>query len=71
VAMKRMAASGGYYIAMGAGSEGRIYAEPTTWTGSIGVIIPRYDVSKLAKKVAGEVGSLENRTVQGCPEPVS
>jgi protease-4 len=50
VSMKRMAASGGYYIAMGAGSEGRIYAEPTTWTGSIGVIIPRYDVSKLAEK---------------------
>jgi protease-4 len=48
VSMTRMAASGGYYVAMGAGPEGRIYAEPTTWTGSIGVIIPRYDVSKLA-----------------------
>ncbi len=48
VAMKRMAASGGYYIAMGAGPEGVIYAEPTTWTGSIGVIIPRYDLSGLA-----------------------
>ncbi|MFQ5733779.1 MAG: signal peptide peptidase SppA [Planctomycetaceae bacterium] len=43
VVMKRMAASGGYYIAMGAGPEARIYAEPTTWTGSIGVIIPRYN----------------------------
>jgi len=50
VAMQRMAASGGYYIAMGAGTQGKIYAEPTTWTGSIGVIIPRYDVSKLAEK---------------------
>lgn len=48
VSMGRMAASGGYYVAMGAGPEGKIYAEPTTWTGSIGVIIPRYDVSKLA-----------------------
>jgi len=48
VAMGRMAASGGYYVAMGAGPEGVIYAEETTWTGSIGVIIPRYDVSKLA-----------------------
>lgn len=48
VSMSRMAASGGYYVAMGAGPEGRIYAEPTTWTGSIGVIIPRYNVSKLA-----------------------
>ena len=35
VQMKRMAASGGYYIAMGAGTKGRIFAEPTTWTGSI------------------------------------
>ncbi len=48
VAMKRIAASGGYYAAMGCGPQGRIYAEPTTWTGSIGVIIPRYDVSGLA-----------------------
>jgi protease-4 len=50
VQMKRIAASGGYYIAMGAGPEGRIFAEPTTWTGSIGVIIPRYDLTKLAEK---------------------
>lgn len=48
VCMKRMAASGGYYISMGCGPEGKIFAEPTTWTGSIGVIIPRYDVSGLA-----------------------
>lgn len=50
VAMQRMAASGGYYVAMGAGPEGRIFAEPTTWTGSIGVIIPHYDVSQLAEE---------------------
>jgi len=50
VQMKRMAASGGYYIAMGAGPEARIFAEPTTWTGSIGVILPRYDFSKIAEK---------------------
>lgn len=48
VQMKRLAASGGYYVSMGAGPEGKIFAEPTTWTGSIGVIIPRYDISKLA-----------------------
>ncbi|MBT6493744.1 MAG: signal peptide peptidase SppA, partial [Planctomycetaceae bacterium] len=48
VAMQRMAASGGYYIAMGAGEGAPIYVEPTTWTGSIGVIIPRYDLSELA-----------------------
>ncbi len=50
VSMKRMAASGGVYVAMGVGEKGKIFAEPTTWTGSIGVIIPRYDVSKLAEK---------------------
>ena len=49
VQMKRMAASGGYYIAMGAGPKAKIFAEPTTWTGSIGVILPRYDLSKLAE----------------------
>ncbi|MCA9058371.1 MAG: S49 family peptidase, partial [Planctomycetaceae bacterium] len=47
-AMKRLAASGGYYIAMGIGPEGKIYVEPTTWTGSIGVIIPRYNAAGLA-----------------------
>ena len=50
VQMTRMAASGGYYVAMGAGPAAKIYAEPTTWTGSIGVIIPRYDVSQLASE---------------------
>ena len=51
VSMARIAASGGYYIAMGAGPDAKIFAEPTTWTGSIGVIIPHYDVSKLGEKV--------------------
>ncbi len=51
VSMKRMAASGGYYVAMAAGEEGVIFAEPTTWTGSLGVIIPRFDMSGLAEKV--------------------
>ena len=50
VAMKRIAASGGYYIAMGIGEQGRIYVEPTTWTGSIGVIIPRYNATELVQK---------------------
>lgn len=50
VQMKSMAASGGYYVAMGAGEKAKIFAEPTTWTGSIGVIIPHYEVSDLAEK---------------------
>ncbi|MDZ4821293.1 MAG: signal peptide peptidase SppA [Planctomycetota bacterium] len=51
VSMGGLAASGGYYIAMAVGSEPEtIYAEPTTWTGSIGVIIPHYDISALLEK---------------------
>lgn len=58
VAMKRLAASGGYYISMGIGPEGKIFAEPTTWTGSIGVIIPRYNASELASKIGVTVEPL-------------
>lgn len=47
VSMKGLAASGGYYIAMAAGKEGKIFAEPTTWTGSIGVIMPHFDLVEL------------------------
>lgn len=58
VQMKGIAASGGYYIAMGAGPDAPVYAEPTTWTGSIGVIVPRYDASDLAEKVGVKSDSL-------------
>lgn len=51
VSMRRLAASGGYYVSMGAGPEGLLFAEPTTWAGSIGVIIPHYDISGLADKI--------------------
>ncbi|HEY6564023.1 MAG TPA: signal peptide peptidase SppA [Pirellulaceae bacterium] len=48
VSMGSLAASGGYYVAMAVGDQERsIFAEPTTTTGSIGVIIPHYDVSGL------------------------
>lgn len=48
VSMGSICASGGYYMAMAAGEgEDIIYAEPTTWTGSIGVVIPHYDLSGL------------------------
>ncbi|MEW4530564.1 signal peptide peptidase SppA [Maioricimonas sp. JC845] len=59
VTMGRIAASGGYYVAMGAGPDSPIFVEPTTWTGSIGVIVPRYDVSKLAEKIGVESDSLQ------------
>lgn len=48
VSMGGMAASGGYYVSMAVGDqEQSIYAEPTTVTGSIGVIIPHYDITGL------------------------
>lgn len=51
VSMGGLCASGGYYVAMAVGDEpNSIYAEPTTWTGSIGVIIPHYDFSGLLEK---------------------
>jgi protease IV len=46
VSMGSVCASGGYYVAMAVGNQpNSIFAEPTTWTGSIGVIIPHFDVS--------------------------
>jgi protease IV len=51
VSMGAVAASGGYYAAMAAGPNPKtIYAEPSCWTGSIGVIIPHYDVSALLNR---------------------
>jgi protease IV len=48
VSMGGIAASGGYYVAMAVGeTPDTIFAEPTTWTGSIGVIIPHYNASEL------------------------
>lgn len=46
VSMGGLCASGGYYLAMSVGDqEDTVFAEPTTWTGSIGVIIPHFDLS--------------------------
>jgi protease-4 len=51
VSMGGIAASGGYYVAMAnAGREDVIFAEPATLTGSIGVIIPHFDVSRLLER---------------------
>ncbi|MDP7267305.1 MAG: signal peptide peptidase SppA [Pirellulales bacterium] len=51
VSMGSLAASGGYYVSMAVGDEKEtIFAEETTWTGSIGVIIPSYDISGLLAK---------------------
>ena len=48
VSMGTMAASGGYYLAV-TGDE--IFAEHSTLTGSIGVIMPNYDLSELCDKI--------------------
>jgi protease IV len=46
--MGSIAASGGYYIAMAVGDQERsVFAEPATTTGSIGVIVPHYNLSGL------------------------
>ena len=51
VSMGSIATSGGYYVSMAVGHEKQtIYAEPTTTTGSIGVIIPHYDISGLLEE---------------------
>ena len=51
VSMGSVAASGGYYIAMAVGDQEKcIYAEPMTTTGSIGVILPHYNVAGLMKR---------------------
>jgi protease-4 len=48
VSMRSLDASGGYYISAAAD---RIYAEPTTLTGSIGVIWPAFEITGLMDKV--------------------
>ena len=71
VSMGNVAASGGYYIAVGAD---KIFAEPTTITGSIGVfgIIP--NMSELAGNIgvnAEQVGTNKNSVGYSLFEPMS
>src|SRR5690606_38709852 len=78
VSMGGIAASGGYYIAMAAGeTENVIYAEPTTWTGSIGVIIPHYNVAKLLESwdikddsIASNPLKMMGSPTRDFPEPI-
>jgi len=51
VSMGSIATSGGYYVAMAnGGQDDTIFAEPSTITGSIGVIVPHFDFSQLLKR---------------------
>ncbi|MEZ6047140.1 MAG: signal peptide peptidase SppA [Planctomycetaceae bacterium] len=69
VHMKKYAASGGYYVSMGAGTEAKIFAEPTTWTGSIGVIIPRLQLSGLGEKLGIQSKPLKSGPFKDSPSP--
>jgi protease IV len=52
VSMGGLAASGGYYVAMAnGGRDDVIFAEPATLTGSIGVIIPHFDLSAALTRI--------------------
>jgi protease-4 len=74
VSMGSLCASGGYYIAMAAGDgdgnkEKVLFAEPTTWTGSIGVIIPHYDLSGLLAQWAVEDDSVKSHPLKDMGSP--
>ncbi len=59
VSMGSVCASGGYYVAMAVGDQqNAIFAEPTTWTGSIGVIIPHFDLSGTLESLGVEENSI-------------
>jgi len=71
VSFGNVAASGGYYIGVGAN---KIFAEPTTITGSIGVFGTLPNASKLAKKVgvnAEQVGTNKNSVDYSLFEPMT
>ncbi len=71
VSMGNVAASGGYYISVGAD---KIYAEPTTITGSIGVFGAVPNIHGLAEDIginAEQVGTNENSVEYSLFEPMT
>lgn len=71
VSMGNVAASGGYYIAAGAD---KIFAEPTTITGSIGVFGTVPNMTELAKTIginAEQVGTHKNATEYSLFDPMT
>ena len=66
VSMGGMAASGGYYVSMAVGHEpDTIFAETTTFTGSIGVLIPHYDLAGLMDKIGAKEDSVLSAPLKG------
>jgi protease-4 len=73
VSMGGLAASGGYYVSMAVGvnrelgfsnEADQIYAEPTTTTGSIGVILPHYNIEGLMKEWKVEEDSVKSHRLK-------
>lgn len=70
VSMGSICASGGYYVAMAVGpAEDTIFAERATWTGSIGVIIPHYDISGLLARMDVEDDSVTSGDLKAMASP--
>ena len=67
VYMQNVAASGGYYISIVAD---KIIAHPTTITGSIGVIMPIVNVSKLIDKYGIEEKSIKSGLMKDIGSPL-
>lgn len=70
VSMGSVCASGGYYIAMAVGDQkDAIFAEPTTWTGSIGVVIPHFDASGGLAKLGIQEDSIKSGPLKTMGSP--
>ena len=67
VYMQNVAASGGYYVSIAAD---KIIAHPTTITGSIGVIMPIINVSKLIDKYGIEENSIKSGRMKDIGSPL-
>ena len=57
VSMGSLATSGGYYVACAAD---QVFAQPTTMTGNIGVLLPRFNVHKLMQEWGIEETTIES-----------
>jgi protease-4 len=66
VSMGGIAASGGYYVSMAVGPRtDSIFAEPTTWTGSIGVVMPHFNVAQLMEEWGVKSDSVVSKPLKG------
>ncbi len=66
VSMGDVAASGGYYVSMGAD---HVFAQPTTITGSIGVVALHFDVSGLLRMLGINTDTIKRGELAGLQAP--